>query len=409
MLLNFRIKNYKSFAEDAELNMLAASIKDHNDSLIVENDMKVLPVGAIFGANGCGKSNFLEAFALLQEMLTVYSGKDKQMELKDLVSSYIFDSVTNKSPTELEISICDIESKKEYRYGISLDKEKVLEEWLFIRTFSQTKNLKEKCVFYREYGKELRSDIMDKERKEINFVFSLTLEDELLMSNLGKRGISKYQYVYKWFNEKVIYLNYSNEISLLYKTNRLMKTLYDDKELLNNIVRFLKTIDDSIIDIEINKEINNKMNETFIPYAIHKNDDGDKIKIPFSMESCGTKKMLTFSYYLLLSLRKGYTIVVDELDSKLHPLILRYIVGLYADREVNTGRGQLIFTSHNLICLDSSDLRRDEIFFVEKINQRSSIFSLYDFKESNIRNDLSFGKHYLNGRFGAVPFINDKE
>ena len=82
---------------------------------------------------------------------------------------------------------------------------------------------------------------------------------------------------------------------------------------------------------------------------------------------------------------------------------------MFTNKDINLGGGQLIFTSHNLICLDANDLRRDEIWFVEKNNQRSTLFSLYDFKETNVRNDLSFGKHYLNGRFGAVPFVNEKE
>ncbi|MDD7735216.1 MAG: ATP-binding protein [Bacilli bacterium] len=407
MLLNFRVKNYKSFVEDSELNMLAASIKEHSDSLIVENDVKVLPIAAIFGANGSGKSNFLEAIALLHDLLIVYSSKDERVTLKDCVSSYIFDSEIKNSPTELEISVCDKEAKKEYRYGISLNSEKILEEWLFMKVFSQTKNVKEKCVFYREYGKKLRSDLSDKDRKEIDFVFSFTLEDELLMSNLGKRGISKYQFIYRWFKEKANYLNYSNDIFLSKNNLKLMEVFYKNKNWLDFVVKFMKTIDESIINIEIDEETNNNLNVVYTPYSIHKNDDGSFARIPFSLESSGSKKMLTFLLYLLVSLNNGFTLVVDELDAKLHPLILRYIVGLYSNKEINIGGGQLIFTSHNLICLDSSDLRRDEIFFVEKINQKSSLFSLYDFKESSIRNDLSFGKHYLNGRFGAVPFIND--
>ena len=186
-----------------------------------------------------------------------------------------------------------------------------------------------------------------------------------------------------------------------------MEFFYKNKNWLDIIVKFMKTIDESIINIEIDEETNNNLNVVYTPYSIHKNDDGSFARIPFSLESSGSKKMLTFLLYLLLSLNNGFTLVVDELDSKLHPLILRYIVGLYSNKKINIGGGQLIFTSHNLICLDSSDLRRDEIFFVEKINQKSSLFSLYDFKDSSVRNDLSFAKHYLNGRFGAVPFIND--
>ena len=117
--------------------------------------------------------------------------------------------------------------------------------------------------------------------------------------------------------------------------------------------------------------------------------------------------MLFLSFVLLISLKYGRPCIIDELDSKLHPLLLRYIIKMFSDKSINGG-GQLIFSSHNLVCLDSRDLRRDEIWFVEKNNQKSTIFSLYDFKDETIRKDLDFGKHYLNGRFGAVPF-NDEE
>ena len=118
--------------------------------------------------------------------------------------------------------------------------------------------------------------------------------------------------------------------------------------------------------------------------------------------------MIYLAWYLLYALLYGGTLFIDELDSKLHPLLLRYIVKLFKNKDINKTGGQLIFSSHNLICLDSSDLRRDEIWFIEKQNQKSTMFSLYDFKEESIRKDLDFGKHYLSGRFGAIPF-NEEE
>jgi len=108
-----------------------------------------------------------------------------------------------------------------------------------------------------------------------------------------------------------------------------------------------------------------------------------------------------------MTLLGGTVMFVDELDSKLHPLVIRKIIQMFSDRNKNKGKGQIIFSSHNLVSLDSSDLRRDEIWFVEKHEQKSVLYSLYDFKDYNqnsVRADLSFGKHYLAGRFGAIPF-----
>lgn len=408
MLLNFRVKNFKNFAEDVELNMLASSIKEHSESLIDANGVKVLPIASFFGANGCGKSNFMEAFAVMHDLILGLGKKDQQSGLKELITPFIFNKNNLGVPTEFEITVYDSSTKKEYRYGFSATKQKIMEEWLFIQTFSTTKNLKEKCIFYREDGETLKSDINNSELKEIDFVNSLTKNDELLLTNIGKRRSSKYAFVFNWIEGKNIFINYSDESNYSFYSNdaqSIFDLLYSEQDILDEVASFLNVIDDSIHSVVIKKEMDNQMNTKFTPYSVHYDDENNRLEIPFTSESCGTRKMLVLMFHLFYALVCGRTIFADELDSKLHPLILRRIVRMFRDKKQNIGGGQLIFTSHNLICLDSSDLRRDEIWFIEKKNQRATLFSLYDFKETNVRNDLSFGKHYLNGRFGAVPFL----
>ena len=188
------------------------------------------------------------------------------------------------------------------------------------------------------------------------------------------------------------------------------KFLYERKQNLKEVEDLLHKFDSSIVRLEILPEKDADLNEKHIVYSYHYDDQGNEIRIPFGSESSGTKKMFALAALLFISLKAGLVLWVDELDAKLHPLILRYILRLYSNRNENTGNGQLIFSSHNLVCLDSSDLRRDEIWFVEKVNQVSNLYSLYDFKEDEvlIRSDLSFGKHYLSGRFGAIPFQDEE-
>lgn len=409
MLLRFKVKNYKSFVEESVLSMMAGSIKEHKDSLINCNGIEILPLGAIFGANGSGKSNYIKSLKVMVDLINDYRIIGNQRTLKDYSSPFIFENKTQNKPTEFELSVCDSENNREYRYGFVFDKEKILEEWLFVKKVSKTKGLKEKCIYYREWDKKkLESDISEEEKKEIEFVNSFTLENELVMTNLGKRGISKYSYVYYWCNKRSWFIDYSNAIMENYEIfKHPLALLYDNNELLNDVSSIINLIDPSIKTIKIKKELDSEMNEKYVPYSTHNMDNGDSIDLPFSSESCGTKKMLSLSLYLLLSLKTGVTLFIDELDSKFHPLILRYIIKMFSNNEINVSNGQLIFTSHNLVCLDSSDLRRDEIWFVEKLHQRSQIFSLYDFKEEVIRSDLSFGKNYLSGRFGAIPFNGD--
>lgn len=158
------------------------------------------------------------------------------------------------------------------------------------------------------------------------------------------------------------------------------------------------------------KKQDDNLKDIYEIYSVHENENGEKIRFPFNNESKGTQKILTLSVWILLSLNMGTVLFIDELDAKLHPLILRYILKLYTNLDDNKQNGQLIFSSHNLVCLDSNDLRRDEIWFVEKEKQKSTMFSLYDFKTYDSANytDFDFGKHYLNGRFGAIPFLKEE-
>ena len=397
MLLRFKIKNYKSFADEAILDVSATPIKEHNNSLINVNKINILPICVIFGANASGKSNIFNAFELMKNyILGNYVNQNYP---------FLFDSSYLDKPTEFEVCIVNKITLKEYRYGFSIYKEEFVEEWLFEKTFSKTYTVEEKCVFYRTNNK-LESDLKnEKNIKEIRFVHSVTNNNELLITNIGKRDNVTYSYIYNWFKNEAFYLDfsYANESGIL-NDQKALKSLYENNEWLSISKELINSIDSSIIDIQVKKE---NISNCYKVYSIHKDNNNKKIVVPFEIESCGTIKILTFALLVMKSLTEGHVLLFDEFDSKLHPLLLRYFIKLYTNKERNVAGGQLIFSSHNIICLDSSDLRRDEIFFVEKKKQKSTLFSLYDFKEYNkIRNDLDFNKHYLTGRFGAIPFLD---
>lgn len=406
MLLRFTFKNFKSFCDEAVLDLTASSITEHKDSLITVNNIDILPIAAIFGANGSGKSNCIEALVAMGTEVYGYKSKEGR---ESIITPYYFDDEYRNSPSEFEVCVYSYELNKEFRYGFCRTNKEVLEEWLFMKTFSKTPSVKEKCVFYRKKGSKLESELTNQnELKEINFVSSVTSNDELIVTNIGKRDKCKYSYIYYWFADHIIFMNFSNfNESQGYKNQNFLELLFEEEEWLSLVEDMIKLVDPAIIGLKVEKEVDSNMSDYYVIYSKHKKNDNTDIKVPFSTESCGTKKMLYLSLNLVFSLKFGRPCFIDELDSKLHPLLLRYIVQMYTDKSKNKGGGQLIFSSHNLICLDSSDLRRDEIWFVEKNNQKSTMFSLYDFKEETIRKDLDFGKHYLNGRFGAVPF-NDE-
>jgi AAA15 family ATPase/GTPase len=405
MLLQFKFKNYRSFSEETTLNMMAASIKEHNNSLIEVNGNKILPIAAVFGANAGGKSNFFNAFAAMSKDVVIEMNKKVQ---HTWIVPFAFDTKLSDQPSEFEVSIYVKEDNKEYRYGFSRNQTVVFEEWLFEKNFTKNSQVQEKEVFYRVDNK-INIQALTKEKTEIEFVFSMIDESELLLNALGKRDKSKYSKIYEWFYLMTFRNNYSYDLNDWTNTKELTRFLFDKKEVQEMILSLLQDVDDSILKLDVIK--NEEKKDSYEIITLHKCNGGKEIWISLEEESSGTRKLFSLALDLIIASDVGKVLFIDELDSKLHPLLLRYIIKLFRNKSKNTGGGQLIFSSHNLICLDSSDLRRDEIWFVEKVNQASSIYSLYDFKEDegSIRSDLSFGKHYLSGRFGAIPFQNSEK
>lgn len=402
MLLQFRFKNYMSFKDEAILDMTATSIKEHQDTLIEVNGNKILPVAAVYGANASGKSNIFGAFYAMKRDVLKWNVEENHY----YIVPFVFGKNLIDEPSEFEV--CILIGEKEYRYGFARDYKTVQEEWLFEKKFSSNK-VKEKCIYYRNSNKLIKSETNQREKKEINFTFSMTTESELLLSNLGKRKVSKYCIIYEWFSLTSTVCNFSRDdeedmlvqvaTEMLYENQNQEYPLYDD------ILSLLKEFDEAIKGIKIEKE-KSRNEEEYNVFIIHECEDGETIKYPLNAESSGTIKLFSLAAWLIFAIEHGEVLFVDELDARLHPLVLRYIVRLFTDKEKNIGNGQIIFSAHNLICLNSTDLRRDEIWFVEKNNQQSRLYSLYDFKEdeSVIRSDLNFGKNYLSGRFGAIPY-----
>lgn len=400
MLLQFKFKNFRSFADEAVLDLTATNIQENSSSLIEENGVKVLPLAAIFGANASGKSNLFLAFqSMRNDLVEVYDGKNNFS-----IIPYIFDEKMYNEPTEYEVCI-NIEDK-EYRYGFVRNQVKVFEEWLFCKNFAKNTKSKEKLIYYREDTKITLGHINKTEAKELEFIASMVTEGQLIMTGLGKRKKSTYSSVYEMIRLKFSTINFSDEMDEIFWRDFFAKVSLEDKECLKFTKDLLNKIDPSIIGLEVKKEKDENLNDKFKWYSIHKDSRGKKMYLPIESESGGTKKILSITLHTMAALQYGMTVFVDELDSKMHPLVLRYIIQMFSNPEINKSHGQLVFSSHNLVCLDSSDLRRDEIWFVEKENQKSTLFSLYDFKttEESIRSDLNFSKHYLAGRFGAIPF-----
>ena len=415
MLLQFYFSNYRSFEGEGILDMRASGSNELSSHIRNTLNEKVLPVTAIYGANASGKSSVFEAFQFMAlcvlESLS-FSDDNKKNPYKLKVDSFKF-SESREKPSEFEINYIDKKEKKEkyYNYGFKIDNSGILEEYLASNTKTGVKRNEDYTyIFKRERNQKLYLDSsVEKFRENLE----ISLKDKTLLVSLGaKLNIDEFIRVRTWFiNTEVI--NFSNSLYGAFLENILPNNIIESEEVRKNLVSFINSFDDSIIDIEVEKisAIDENDKDNYRVFTIHKSDKGiSTARISMNEESSGTKKMFSLYQTLLDVLEKGGVFFADELDIKLHPLLMRNILLTFADKEKNSNNAQLIFTTHNTIYMDMDLLRRDEIWFVEKDNGVSNLYSLDDItneKGEKVRKDSNYEKHYLLGNYGAIPNLKN--
>ncbi|MCL4576311.1 AAA family ATPase [Fusobacterium nucleatum] len=411
MLLQFCFSNYRSFEGEGILDMRASGSNELSSHVRNNLNERVLPVTAIYGANASGKSSVFEAFQFMAlcvlESLS-FSDDDKKNPYKLKVDSFKF-SKSREKPSEFEINYIDKKGKKElyYNYGFKIDNSGILEEYLTSNTKTGVKRNEDYTyIFKREKNQKLYLDSsIEKFRENLE----ISLKEKTLLVSLGaKLNIDEFIRVRTWFiNTEVI--NFSNSLYGVFLENILPNNIIESEEVRKNLVSFINSFDDSIIDIEVEKisAIDENDKDNYRVFTIHKSDKGTSTaRISMNEESSGTKKMFSLYQTLLDVLRKGGVFFADELDIKLHPLLMRNILLTFTDKEKNPNNAQLIFTTHNTIYMDMDLLRRDEIWFVEKDKGVSNLYSLDDItneKGEKVRKDSNYEKHYLLGNYGAIP------
>ena len=415
MLLQFYFSNYSSFEGEGILDMRASGSNELSSHIRNSLNEKVLPVTAIYGANASGKSSVFEAFQFMTfcvlESLS-FSDDNKKNSYKLKVDSFKFSDSRDK-PSEFEINYIDKKGKKElyYNYGFKIDNSGILEEYLASNTKTGVKRNEEYTyIFRRERNQKLYLDSsIEKFRENLE----ISLKDKTLLVSLGaKLNINEFIRVRTWFiNAEVI--NFSNSLYGVFLENTLPNNIIESEEVRKNLVSFINSFDDSIIDIEVEKisAIDESDSDNYRVFTVHKSDKETSIaRISMNEESSGTKKMFSLYQTLLDVLEKGTVFFADELDIKLHPLLMRNILLTFTDKEKNPNNAQLIFTTHNTIYMDMNLLRRDEIWFVEKDNGVSNLYSLDDItneKGEKVRKDSNYEKHYLLGNYGAIPNLKN--
>ena len=397
MLCQFTVKNFKSIRDAVTFDMQATAISEYEDRIIKDKDEELyLPVSAVYGPNGGGKSNVLEALhslvtKVLRPLYATSNNEEIAIKMKKLViEPFAFDEETRNKPTEFELFFRT--EMAEYRYELTVKRE--------IIKYERLDRIK------LETGR--KSALFERDEDEITLkgAFArLKTSDELsdtlpLLSYLGitYRKNEVVQDVLDWFDEEINFLNYGNPMQEL----RMAVSKSEDVKKL--MIQMIQEMDLDIVDFRVEEKENDRI-EVFTKHII----DEYEAELNLFDESSGTKKLFGLLPFIAKSLLKGTTLVIDELDAKIHPVLLKYLIMTFSDMEKNKKGAQLIFTSHDLSTMNSEVFRRDEIWFVAKGNrQNSKLYSLVEFKNKkgeSVRKDAKFDKQYLEGKYGADPYL----
>lgn len=399
MLANFTFKNFRSFRDEMTLSMEAASIQELSGAVVKSCDEELLPVAVMYGANSSGKSNVLKALKAMRDVLL----NSVKLNPKDKLDAepFCLDLTSAEEPTSFEIQFTLNGSK--FRYGFDYTANEILAEWLY-----------EKRVGEREFELFLRSGNEFKISKtrfaEGNGKQDATPSNRLFVSLVAQLNGKLSQSILDWFSS----IEYISGMDGKEYAGKTLRTIFYQESGGDEIMNLLSQTQLGFEGLEVSMKIEDE--NSVDSKTIHRiyNSDGNVVgtsKFPTDkMESEGTKKMIEIAGPLVNAILSGKILVVDELDAKLHPFLTRKVIGLFMDREINRNGAQLIFATHDTNLLNIQYLRRDQIWFTEKDKTDSTeLYSLVEFRDdagNKVRNDRNIEKDYINGRYGAIPFMS---
>ena len=405
MLIRFSFKNFKSFKNENCLDMEATSLKEHEYNVAKTENGEYLKVSAIYGANASGKTNVLQAFDYMKKRILVSDDSKKNSPIDE---ENIYSFMINNDPIALEVEIL-AKNNKIYKYGFEVLKDTIISEWLFEKRVNK---------FYAIFERE-NNNVSMKPNKISGLV---NIDERTLFLNIYSkidRNNEDFSNVYDWFVNSM-YLDLGNPNFERFINNRVSLKILSDENYKKELLKFIKTIDSGIEGIKTTPDSLEavKSNNGIIDIEVlHRGENGELKALPFYLESNGTRKMFHLFDFFMDALKNGMVLFVDELDAKLHPLLTRYIINLFHNSQTNIGNGQLIYSTHDTVNLNKETFRRDEIWFAEKDKDGiSEIYALSDYileddknAGKKVRNDATYNKDYLTGRYGAIPVLEEFE
>ena len=431
MLIRFRVRNFRSLKEEQELSLVATSLKDSPEAASEIAGLKIglLRVAAIYGSNASGKSNVIKALGYMG-LAVQHSQRNWPPEGGIPREPFLLDPKSKSDPSSFEVDL--LLDGVRLRYGFTLSDREVLEEWLDAYP-TGNKPIKKQTWFRREgkafsFGKKLSGDNRAIER--------LTRPNSLFLSAAAQNNHEALLPLYRWFSEGFGYVPRERWLAIQHTTQMCKESNF--KSL---VLQALRAADLGIVGLAVREEdlmpppppqlgkrerlLIEEFVATVRKFAERANQlssDGSSFPekklvlsfmhkgsshrgIPFGLEneSDGTVALYGLLGPLVHVMGSGGTLCVDELDASLHPQLALGVVGLFNSPKLNPQRAQIIFTTHDTNLLDKALLRRDQIWFTEKDAEGGThLYPLTDFRP---RKNENLARGYLQGRYGAVPFI----
>lgn len=448
MLIEFSVANFRSIRDEITLSMVASNtVKElegeageSNNVFFDQNDKKYLKSAVIYGANGSGKSNLLTAMLFLKQFVRNSSNSGQGDQVIPVIP-FLLNTANKKEPSSFEITF--VLDQMRYRYGLQVTQEKVTAEWLF--GIEANSKGKESYYFTRD---EESIKVNAKNFKEGKNIVGNTRNNALFLSTVAQLNGPLAQGILKWFGSNFNILSGLSDHTVDFTKEKVWK----DIEFRKKVVELMRVLNSGMEDIYLQESIlenlpvpspvatqnNSKLTAILDQLkeevrklrpdvitdqqdvdvsSMHKQYDAagnfvDIVALDFDFQSSGTKKLFALLGPWLECLENGEILIVDELDSKFHTKLTAELIKLFHSK-LNANNAQLIFASHDTNLLRKDIFRRDQIWFAEKDDKGGTdLYSLVEYKvnqATSVRNDASYEKDYLMGKYGAIPYFGNIE
>lgn len=418
MLIEFKVTNFRSIRETQTLSMVASTDKDLASNTFdtsIAGLPKLVRSAAIYGPNAAGKSNLMMALSFVKDMVT-NSAREAQVGEPIDVQPFRLSATNRSQDSEFELHF--VAEAVRYQYGFTLNSERITSEWLIAYPLGRPQHW-----FSRHYDDVQKKDVYEysplfKKEKLHDERASYTIATNLYLSVAVQKNSQKLLPAFTWFQKKLQIILSMNQIRAGRTSNLCLES--DGK---NQVLAYMNAAGIAVKDVAVDKknfsledlpedlpdELKQKIYKDLkdsvkfdTKFLYQENESEALISFDLGDESDGTRALFAFASPWIEMLKNDEVLFIDEIDSSLHPLLVHHLVNLL---NCSDSKSQLIFTTHDTTLLSQQMLRRDQVWFVEKDKMQST--QLYSLAEFSPRKNEAIEKGYLNGRYGAIPFLSE--